>query len=68
MGGYGYAAAGLVNGEMLPLALVDRMGGWPWARLAFIDRRPPAPPGGSVLYKSERALAVVVQSEVGSVE
>jgi len=36
-----------------------------WARLAFIDRRPPAPLG--VLYKRERALAAVVQSEVGSV-
>jgi len=28
----------------------------------------PPPGGGSVLYKSERALAVVVQSEVGTVE
>jgi len=44
-----------------------------WVRAAFIAERPPGsrreplPPGGSVLYKRERALAAVVQSEVGSV-
>jgi len=67
MGGYGYAAAGLVNGEMLPLVLssIEWEGGL--GSPGFYRQATP-PGGGSVLYKSERALAAVVQSEVGSVE
>jgi len=64
----GYTGPRVVKGGMLPPPPVDRMGGGARARLAFLDRGPPPPREGSVLYKSERALAVVVQSEVGSVE
>ena len=72
----GYAVAGLVNGEMLPVALPDeRMKPRAWLACFYRQATPgppgpraPAPPGGSVLYKSERPPAVIVQSEVGGEE